>query len=104
GCGFLGFDILLRIIVIEKHTANRYFPNKENEVPDTKEDEDCIIRTSRRGSRTPEVLRLLRCTRLVAGMWLAFAQATIISAFDAVLPLHLNELFGWTAFQAGTCL
>src|SRR5262245_47263972 len=84
GFGFLGFDILLRVVVIEKRAANRYRLNEENEVQDTKEDEDCVIRTSRRGSRIPEVMRLLRFPRLLAGMWLTFTEATIISAFDAV--------------------
>src|SRR5271167_3288654 len=70
GFGFLGLDILLRIIVIEKRTADRYCLNEGNEIPNTKEDEDCIIRTSRRGSRIPEIIRLLRSPRLLAGMWL----------------------------------
>lgn len=104
GFGFLGLDILLRIIVIEKRTADRYRPNEENEILETKEDEDRVIGTSRKESRIPEVIHLLRFPRLLAGMWLTFTEATIISAFDAMLPLHLNELFGWTAFQAGKCL
>lgn len=104
GFGFLGLDILLRIIVIEKRTADRYRRNEGNAVLDTKEDEDRVIGTSGRESRIPEVIRLLRFPRLLAGMWLTFTEATIISAFDAMLPLHLNELFGWTAFQAGKCL
>ena len=73
GFGFLGLDILLRIIVIEKRTADRYCPNKGDDASDTKEDEDRIIRTSHRGSRIPEVIRLLRSPRLLAGMWLTFA-------------------------------
>jgi hypothetical protein len=38
---------------------------------------------------------------LLGALWLTFIQATIISVFDTVLPLHLNQLFGWTSFQAG---
>lgn len=104
GFGFLGLDILLRIIVIEKRTVDRYRPNEENTIPNTKEDQNGSIRASHRESRIPEVMRLLRFPRCLAGVWLTFAEATIISAFDAALPLHLNKLFGWTAFQAGECV
>jgi len=103
GFGFLGLDIMLPIVVIEKHIAAQYRTKEETEVPAVEKDEKSIS-TPPRGSRVPEVIRLLKYPRLLAGMWLALAEATIISAFDAVLPLHLNELFGWTSFQTGMCL
>ena len=107
GLGFaiLGVDLLLRMIIIEKCVAARY----EISQPEICYLEDASEKRGRnresvvyRDFWMPEVVLLLRYTRMLAGMWLAFAQATIISAFDAVLPLHLNQLFGWTSFQAGT--
>lgn len=103
GFALLGLDIVLRLMLIEKHVAARYNPSSYL-TADTFVASDGKRKTSatRRSRKLPEVIRLLQYPRMIAGMWLAFAQATIISAFDAVLPLHLNRLFGWTSFQAGT--
>ena len=102
GFGFLGLDILLRLIIIEKHVAAPFRISSN-----LTEERSSLSEMQRRklpkgkSAKTPEVIRLLRYPRMIAGMWLALAQATIISAFDAALPLHLNRLFGWTSFQAG---
>lgn len=100
GFGVLGMDILLRLIMIEKHIADRYRDQERTAISEIKEDKTSI-RVHHRKCQLPEVIRLLRYPRLLAGMWLAFVEASIISAFDAVLPLHLNQLFGWTSFQTG---
>jgi MFS family permease len=104
GFAVLGLDLLLRIIIIEKHVAARYLTTTEN--GDKVMEEDLMRRGVHesvvyRDVWMPEVISLLTHARMLAGMWLAFAQATIISAFDAALPLHLNQIFGWTSFQAG---
>jgi MFS family permease len=101
GFGILGIDILLRLVMIEKHVADRYRPQENNEIQVEKTEHVESIQSKSRKCQIPEVIRLLKFPRLLAAMWLTFTQATMVSAFDAVLPLHLNQLFGWTSFQAG---
>ena len=100
--GILAVDILLRTLIIEKHVADRYRLHNKCDAPETQESGDKVASKSPR-RKLPEVIRLLQSSRLLAALWLALIQATIISALDAVLPLHLNQLFGWTSFQAGMC-
>lgn len=99
GFGFLTLDIVMRMVMIEKRVANSFRPSSS--LPSESE---CRSSMSRTPGKIPEVFRLLKYPRMMAGMWLALTQATIISAFDAALPLHLNQLFGWTSFQAGIIL
>jgi MFS family permease len=104
GFAFLALDIFMRTIMIEKSVAERYRPVQISigiRGGRSADQIDKVQDLPRDGKRVPEVIRLLRFPRMIAGMWLALAQATIISAFDAALPLHLNSLFGWTSLQAG---
>lgn len=102
GFSFLALDIIMRMIMIEKRVAIsfRSSSNLTQEKSLSPEGEGKCS-TSRTSGKIPEVFRLLRYPRMMAGMWLALTQATIISAFDAALPLHVNRLFGWTSSQAG---
>lgn len=105
GFGFLALDIIMRFVMIEKRVAARFRPSSNlthrRSIPS---EGKCRSSVSRRSGKIPEVFHLLKYPRMIGGMWLALTQATIISAFDAVLPLHLNQLFGWTSFQAGMML
>ncbi|KIW86657.1 uncharacterized protein Z519_12712 [Cladophialophora bantiana CBS 173.52] len=46
-------------------------------------------------------LRLLRNPRLQVALWATFAQATMITSLDAVLPLFVRDTFSWGAQGAG---
>jgi MFS family permease len=102
GFVFLGLDIALRLMMIEKHVAAQFQPSSNmTEEQSLPSEAQFLTPAKGKSTKSPEVIRLLKYPRMIAGMWLALAQATIISAFDAALPLHLNRLFGWTSFQAG---
>jgi len=98
GFAFLGLDLFLRCIIIEKRPTKKLEDARYEESLSRSGIQESVVY---RSIWLPEVIRLLRYPQMISGMWLAFAQATIISAFDAALPLHLNRLFGWTSFQAG---
>jgi MFS family permease len=49
----------------------------------------------------PPVITLLRSRRLLAALWGSLVQATIMCAFDAVLPLFVHRTFGWSSTGAG---
>ena len=51
-------------------------------------------------SRAPLVI-LLRSPRMAAAMWGNLVQAILLTAFDATLPLHVRQLFGWSSLGAG---
>jgi MFS family permease len=114
------FDLVLRVILVEKKIAVRY----ENIGPSSDEENSQSIKLhpvqplpqpeanevaqrvpspvlSVRKSRIPPVIRILRYPRLLVALFLSFVQATILSAFDATLPLYLNALFGFTALESG---
>ncbi|TKA69131.1 hypothetical protein B0A55_08487 [Friedmanniomyces simplex] len=49
----------------------------------------------------PPLLRLLSSWRFFSAMWGGFAYATLLAGFQAVLPLRLNEIFGWDSVGGG---
>ena len=118
----IGFDLVLRVILVEKKIAVRY-ENIESSTPretpqsiklqpiqpvQPPETNEISTRApspilSVRESRIPPVLRILKFPRLLVALFLSFVQALILSAFDATLPLYLNALFKFTALEAGLC-
>ena len=121
---FIGLDLVLRVILVEKKIAVRYAapsltaddenpesvklqPLQEGTptVPETPEaqtqDRPTSPVLSNRQSRVPQIIRILKYPRLLVALFLSFVQALILSAFDATLPLYVNALFGYTALQAG---
>lgn len=105
GLGVLFIDIFLRLAMIEKSVARKW---KSPAVQATFHDGEMLDQnlsseksTGSPSRKLPAVIALLRSPRLLVALWLALIQASVISAFDTVLPLHLNQLFGWTSFQAG---
>jgi len=115
------FDLMLRVILVEKKIAVRYenvaAANHDEESSSSVKlqpmqpvqqphENDVATRTlspvrNVRESKIPPVIRILRYPRLLVALFLSFVQATILSAFDATLPLYLNALFGFTALQSG---
>jgi MFS family permease len=101
GFGILIIDILLRLVMIEKSVA-RGFDSPLPFEAETSRDAEQSNEPLKVRCKLPGIIALLRLPRLLAALWITFIQATIISVFDTVLPLHLNQLFGWTSFQAGS--
>jgi MFS family permease len=119
---FIGVDLVLRIILVEKKIAVRYAaippPHVEETSPvklqelasptgiNTEEEhlpEPAVAPASiaPHTSKIPTVIRILKYPRLLTALFLSFVQALILSAFDATLPLYLNRLFGYSALQSG---
>lgn len=45
--------------------------------------------------------KLFKSTRMLAAYFSIFIHITVITAFDAVLPTYVNEIFGWPSTGAG---
>lgn len=123
----IGLDFVLRVILVEKKIAVRYVPspalteeentttiklqqlslNTEPAQPLSSEpaaseiQQAPSVHSSVRSSKVPMVIRILKYPRLLVALFLSFVQALILSAFDATLPLYVNDLFNFTALQAG---
>ena len=124
---FIGLDLVLRVILVEKKIAIRY--QNTPQVSEVSEESPTNIKletlpgsavpaetiaaetaepssrprtVSAADSTLPPVIYILRYPRLLVALLLSFNQAIFLSALDATLPLYLNALFGFTAFQAGT--
>ena len=121
--GFIGVDLMLRVILVEKKIAARYIaaPSNSNEEPRSikmqdlpnmvrPDDSEAIPQTDPTPSsvlmirrlKMPTVIRILRYPRLLVALFLSFVQALVFSAFDATIPLYLNALFNYSALQSGS--
>jgi MFS family permease len=60
----------------------------------------CSALRNRRRDRLPPVLALLYSRRLLAALFCAIIQASLLTAFDSVLTIHAATLFGWTSTGA----
>lgn len=127
--GLIGLDIILRLLLVEKKVAARWDPvadveahkaadssnaatvPAQNGVSDTEkgltsgqsESPDPPASThlrNRRRDRLPPVLALLYSRRLLAALFCALIQASLLTSFDSVLTIHAASLFGWTATGA----
>ncbi|KAL8777720.1 MAG: hypothetical protein Q9213_007735 [Squamulea squamosa] len=49
----------------------------------------------------PPVVVLLSSRRLLSALYCALVQSALLAAWDAVLPLRVNSLFGWHSLGAG---
>ena len=52
-------------------------------------------------SSLPPVITLLGSRRLLAALWGCLVQASILTAFDSVLPLRVRAIFHWSSIGAG---
>ncbi|KAK3713327.1 hypothetical protein LTR37_008519 [Vermiconidia calcicola] len=52
-------------------------------------------------SRLPPVISLLASRRLLSALWGCTIQATLLTAFDSVLPLFVRDTFNWNSAGAG---
>ena len=113
-------DILLRIALVEKKVAAKWLqgPTTEisshpsssaivqpNNLPPTQTSTLAVPTNpenpATRRSRLPPILSLLASRRLLAALWGCLVVAALTTAFDAVLPLRAQALFGFDSTGAG---
>ncbi|CAD6440347.1 c0c59c18-4149-4ee3-8936-c40daf1feff5 [Sclerotinia trifoliorum] len=52
-------------------------------------------------SKWPAIFSLLKSKRLCAALWGCIVQASLMSSFDSVIPLFVQETFHWDSVGAG---
>lgn len=51
--------------------------------------------------RLPAVIYLFSSRRVLAALWACVIQASLLTAFDTILPLFVRDTFGWNSLGAG---
>ncbi|KAJ5760362.1 hypothetical protein N7520_007518 [Penicillium odoratum] len=111
--GLIGIDIFLRVVLIErKHALPWLAPEMRPLSPVREKDEEHTANNSRgpvvdalsaedqeksKRSRHPlrQVAALLGTPRLAVALWGYFVVSLVLSSFDSVLPLFVEDTFGW---------
>ncbi|KAF7185138.1 putative MFS-type transporter C18.02 [Pseudocercospora fuligena] len=113
--GVIGLDIVFRLIMKERSssTARNGRPTdlerkgQANTVIETHElaEENLsmasTIVSSSVNPKIPAMIRLLFSVRFLVALWGILVLAAVFSGFETVLPLHVNEIFGWDAEGSG---
>ncbi|KAK0832035.1 hypothetical protein LTR73_002322 [Friedmanniomyces endolithicus] len=56
---------------------------------------------AKRATSLPPIITLLSSRRLLSALWACLMQATLLTAFDSILPLFVLHTFHWTSVGAG---
>ena len=113
--GMIILDIILRLLLVEKKVARRWAdvetpPGRQSEkvsepdeinLPATETPHSEQAAPSQLGNATK---LLLSSRRLWAALFCTIIQAMLLTAWDAVLPLYVNKLFGWHSIGGGLIL
>lgn len=117
-------DIVLRVALVEKRVAKKWIAEdelkEETRTPspsardsEKKEKEADPIPhplasvpstnppASPKPSSLPPVLTLLSSPRLLSALYCTLVQSALFTAWDAIIPLRVNYLFGWHSLGAG---
>ena len=124
--GLIGVDIVLRVLLVEKKIARQWdversetaspVPPDDEKSPVPATEEPAILATQQpdttaglatvvseeesSGIKHP-ILLLLTSRRLLAACYTTLSYAILMTAWDAVLPLRVHDLFGWSSLGAG---
>lgn len=90
--GLIGVDVLFRLALIEKKHAIRW-QEVAVEVETAQEEQRHPGPPSR--SASGRVVFLLKSFRLIVALWGNVIVALVWTSFDSVLPLFVQETFGW---------
>jgi MFS family permease len=143
----IGFDIVMRLCLIEKKIARKWIPDEEPDEepaeqtrsPDGKAEEKTdgknnvegtptvvlpnapnaisladptgspnfqqvdlnAIETPKKRMKLPPMFTLLANPRMLVALYGCLMQASLMTAFDSVLPLFASETFGWGSTGGG---
>lgn len=121
----IGFDILLRLMLVEKKIAARWLepdassvqtpsagPNQPDVQLEDRNESAAVAEknastattepsNSRPKRKLPPMLILLKSRRILAAVWGNLVGAMTFTAVDATIPLYVNQIFGWDSLGAG---
>ncbi|QIW97745.1 hypothetical protein AMS68_003263 [Peltaster fructicola] len=125
--GLIALDIVLRLTMIERKLAAKWLP-AEDAIPDGGKNDDTagvvegtpqavdIEMTAAQTTKAaepvetepppqrrklPAIIRLCASRRLLSALFACLVQSTLLTSFDATLPLFVKDTFGWDSIGAG---
>lgn len=127
--GLIGFDIVLRLVMIEKKHAMLWIRDPSVSVSEQTEGKESVSTSSNQstdeglknsngntGDRetepsnntntnkphlVPALLTLLKSKRMLAALWGYFTISILMTSFDSVLPIFVQETFTWQQTAQG---
>ena len=120
--GLIVIDIFLRLILIEQKLAARWLtpgsslqptlqsdpeknsvgePSGSPSTAQTNSPDDDEIKSTRSRNPLSQTKTLLSSPRLVCALWGYFIVSLVLTSFDSVLPLFVEETFGWQQTAQG---
>jgi len=108
--GLIGIDLALRLVVIERKEAARWVvlddiaptpPERQGErfVLDTTDEPTNPPQAPHTSKNTHHLIKqlttLLSSPRLLVSLWGTFLVSLVLTSFDSVLPLFVEDVFGW---------
>lgn len=111
----IAVDIVLRLLLVEKKIAARWDPVADVELRSSTRKEDIDTRMMHESGnpaasvsaahlkkhRFPPIIMLLKSRRMLAAFWATFVTSSLLTAFDATLPLYCHRIFGWNSLGGG---
>lgn len=125
--GMIVLDISLRLMLVEKKAAKRWFDDPEQtsapdpnatqgsssekpitlNIPERERSEADTPNLHQENQsepvkkKLPAILILLKSRRMQATFWASTIDAMILTGFDTTLPLFVEQTFGWNSLGAG---
>lgn len=120
--GLIGVDVVLRVVLVEKKVARRWdVPAVDGEQMGEKplsgsdgvrgpseEDLDtlpsaiAVFPSNGRSTKgRNSIVLFLSSRRLLAALYCTLTQSILLTAWDAVLPLYVHRIWGWSSIGAG---
>lgn len=121
--GLIALDVLMRVVLVEKKIARQW--DASLAVAEEKKDEKplsdspglsrppashseisppalTIIPSNKPSNKgRNSIVLLLSSRRLLAALYCTLTQSILLTAWDAVLPLYVHRIFGWSSIGAG---
>lgn len=103
-------DILLRLVFIERHVAERYTEaldepatERTSLLRDTHSNPPCEPEEPPTNFivRSFPLLNIMSDCRLLSALFVTFTQASLLATFDATVPIHVKTIFGMDSLQSG---
>ncbi|KAJ5611278.1 MFS amine transporter [Penicillium lagena] len=114
--GLIAFDVFLRLVLIEQKDAKKWLEDEKEQQPLESEKVEMPLAEATPNAEVQETAHdtqavtlkkrpfgrlavLLSSSRLIVSLWGYFILSLVLSSLDSVLPIFVQETFGWQ--QAG---
>ncbi|KAK5121300.1 hypothetical protein LTR85_005466 [Meristemomyces frigidus] len=95
----------IELVPVDQGSRAKDPKNKESSVPEGAADEALSENSpqpvKKFSDRLPAVIYLFSSRRVLSALWACLVQASLLTAFDTILPLFVRDTFNWNSTGAG---